>query len=132
MLKVSSKTPAKYEILREIAGLDFCPPPYVETVGGGKGRVERAPPLSSDKLLSHCFLLRMCKWKKSRASWNRCLISLNLPPKESRSQFGVLMFYLSLSTDGYFYWYYFVYLASRKVSPGGRCLHYESTFLRGS
>lgn len=38
-----------------------------------------------------------------RASWNRCLISLKLAPKESRSQLGILMLYLSLSTDGYFY-----------------------------
>ena len=66
------------------------------------------------------------EWK---AGCNRCLISLKLAPKESRSQIGILMLYLSLSTDGYFYQYYFVYLVSGKVSPGGRCLHYKSTFL---
>lgn len=103
MLNIHDKKQAGGQMLGHIIGLYFCLTLYGGS-GLRRGQWSSDTPFSPDKPLSCWFRVRTCKMENEwKASWNRCLISLKLAPKESRSQFGILMLYLSLSTDGYFY-----------------------------
>lgn len=131
MHKIDAETCTEWQSIEEDNFSDFSRTSLLKKLAWERGRGSDRILLCLDTLLSVTSKNAGME-SEWRVSKNRCLISLRLAPKEARSQFGILMLYLSLSTDGYFYWYYFVYLVSRKVSSRGRCLSYGSTFLGGS